>query len=133
MWTPPMCSHDRSKQWWRPQAACLRFHWCSYNFINCSITIPEQIRTEKCSDTCQHKIKCVLTFIKNDLTLVIILAQIFVRSSCDLYRSTPKVLGKCQMSDCYFMRCILTSTWHIHIYINNTDDMCESGALHFSL
>ena len=30
----------------------------------------EKIRAEICSDTCQHKIKCVLTFIKNDLTLV---------------------------------------------------------------
>ena len=29
-----------------------------------------EIRTEKCSDTCQHNIKFVLTFTKNDLTLV---------------------------------------------------------------
>ena len=29
-----------------------------------------EIRTEKCSDICQHKIKVVLTFTKNDLTLV---------------------------------------------------------------
>ena len=29
-----------------------------------------EIKTNKCSDTCQYKIKFVLTFIKNDLTLV---------------------------------------------------------------
>ena len=29
-----------------------------------------EIRTEKCSDTCQHNIRFVLTFTKNDLTLV---------------------------------------------------------------
>ena len=28
------------------------------------------IRSEKCSDTCQYKIKFVLTFAKNDQTLV---------------------------------------------------------------
>ena len=30
-----------------------------------------EIRTVKCSDTCQHNIKLVLTFTKNDLTLVL--------------------------------------------------------------
>ena len=35
------------------------------------VTIPEhEIRTEKCSDACQHKIKFVLTFSGNDQTLV---------------------------------------------------------------
>ena len=29
-----------------------------------------EIRSEKCSDTCQHKIKFVLAFAKSDLTLV---------------------------------------------------------------
>ena len=29
-----------------------------------------EIRTEKCSDTCQPNIKFVLTFTKNDLTLI---------------------------------------------------------------
>ena len=29
-----------------------------------------EIRTEKCSDTCQHKIKFVLTFSRNDQTLI---------------------------------------------------------------
>ena len=29
-----------------------------------------EIRTEKCLDTCHHKMKFVLTFTKNDLTLV---------------------------------------------------------------
>ena len=61
-------------------------------------------RTEKCSDICQHTIKLVLTFTKNDQTLVEIctVALYFVRLNWDLYRSTLKVLGKCLMSDCYF-------------------------------
>ena len=29
-----------------------------------------EIRAEKCSDTCQHKMKFVLTFSKNDMTIV---------------------------------------------------------------
>ena len=29
-----------------------------------------EIRTDKCLDTCHHKMKLVLTFTKNDLTLV---------------------------------------------------------------
>ena len=32
-------------------------------------TSDHEIRTEKCSDTCQHKIKCALTFSGNDRTL----------------------------------------------------------------
>ena len=32
--------------------------------------IEHEIRTEKCSDTCQHKIKFALTFSRNDQTLV---------------------------------------------------------------
>ena len=34
------------------------------------------VRTEKCSDTCQHNIKFVLTFAKKDLTL----AETYARS-----------------------------------------------------
>ena len=66
---------------------------------------------EKCPDTCQRKIKFTLAFTKNNLTLVEIyaitlnLAQTCVRLDWELYRSTPKVFGKCQMSDCYFMLC----------------------------
>ena len=79
-----------------------------------------EIRTEKCSDMCHHhKMKFVLIFNKNDLTLVEInvikiLAWTLVRSKLksyrskwELYRPTPKVFGKCQMSDCYFMLCIV--------------------------
>ena len=67
-----------------------------------------EIRTENV-ETHQHKIKFVLKFVKSDQTLVeiyvlehYVLAQAFVS---DLYRSIPKVLGKCLMSDCYFMLC----------------------------
>jgi len=63
--------------------------------------------TEKYLDTCQCKIKFVLTFAKNDYALVeictvvlYILTWTLVRSNWDLYRSTPKVLGKYKISDC---------------------------------
>ena len=42
--------------------------------LYCSYTPELEIRTEKCSDTCQYNIKFVLTFTKNDLTLVEIYA-----------------------------------------------------------
>ena len=34
------------------------------------VSAEHEIRTEKCSDTCHHKMKFVLAFTKNDLTLV---------------------------------------------------------------
>ena len=61
---------------------------------------------KKCSDTCQHKTKFVLTLIKTDLTLVEIYAvpldffglDTYVRLKCKLYRSAPKALGKFKIS-----------------------------------
>ena len=38
--------------------------------VNHIISPEHEIRNEKCLDTCQHKIKFVLTFAKNNLTLV---------------------------------------------------------------
>ena len=39
------------------------------------MTAEHDIRTEKCLDICQHKIKFVLTFAKNDQTLVEIFTE----------------------------------------------------------
>ena len=66
----------------------------------------DEIRTEKCSDIRQHKIKFVLTFSKYDQTLVEICTVAWLGHLSDqtgICRSTLKVLGKCQLSDCYFM------------------------------
>ena len=60
---------------------------------------------------CQQKIQFVLTFTQNDLTLVEIYTVVlhFGLDTCQiklgLYRSTPKVLGKCHVSCCYVMLC----------------------------
>ena len=67
-----------------------------------------EIRTEKCSDTCHHKMKFVLTFTKNDLTLLEIKLN-FGSDTCQIkvkiVQVNTKVLGKCHLSDCYFMLC----------------------------
>ena len=69
-----------------------------------------EIRTEKCLDTCQHKIKFVLTFAKNDLTLVEIstVALYYGSDICQtklgFVQVNPKSAQKMSMtSDCYFM------------------------------
>ena len=88
-----------------------------------------EMRTEKCSDMCQHKIKFVLTFAKNDLTLVdtyvycsIILWLRYLPDQSDLYRSTPIVLENVTCLT-YFILCV-----YIHVYMyaraykRNTDN-----------
>ena len=72
---------------------------------------------------------------KNDQTLVEIcnvafmLARTFVRSNWDLYRSIPKVLGKCQMSDCYFIAtlCVVLCTSLIFIHIHRENNTSHSN------
>ena len=72
-----------------------------------------EIRTEKCLDVCQHNIKFVLTFTKNDLTLVETYAYIalnnFDSDTCQIkvgiVHVNTKVVEKCQMSNCHFMLC----------------------------
>ena len=39
-------------------------------YIHFIVCTEHEIRTEKYSDTCQHKIKCALTFSRNEQTLV---------------------------------------------------------------
>ena len=67
-----------------------------------------EIRTENCSDTCQHKDKIFLTFTKNDLTLIDIYAITFGRMSDQSANCTGQhqKCSKSQMSDCYFVLCI---------------------------
>ena len=82
--------------------------WIFRQFTVVYIT-EHEISTEKCFDICWYKIKFALAFAEW-LTLVenvyCILAPTFARLNWNVYRSTPKVLRKCQMSDCYFMLCI---------------------------
>ena len=58
-----------------------------------------EIRTVKCSDTCQHMIKFVLTFAKNDQMLVEIctVALYFGSDKCQIKLGQPKSTWK--MSD----------------------------------
>ena len=62
-----------------------------------------EIRTEKCSDTCQHNIKFVLTFTKNDLTLVetYTITLKFGLDTCQIKVGIVQVNAKCgrKMSD----------------------------------
>ena len=44
--------------------------------LHAQIDTELEIRSEKCSDTCQYKIKFALTFAKSDLTLVEIYAVV---------------------------------------------------------
>ena len=46
--------------------------------------VKHDIRSEECSDTCQHKIKFVLTFAKNDQTLVEIICIVGLNFSPDI-------------------------------------------------
>ena len=90
--------------------------------------------TEKCSDTCQHKIKFVLTFTKNDLTLVEIsvmgldfCSDVYVRSR-ELYRSTSKnskVLGNVRCPTVYILIIVIISKQHTHThtYMHYTQDI----------
>ena len=72
-----------------------------------SYNTPEhETRTGKCSDTCQHNIKFVLIFTKNDLTLVetYAIALNFGLDTCQIKVRIAQVNTKiCQTSRCYFM------------------------------
>ena len=56
-----------------------------------------EIRAEKCSDTCHHKMKFVLTFTKNDLTLVEInaITLSFGSDTCQIKVGIVQVSTKC--------------------------------------
>ena len=83
-----------------------------------------EIRAEKCSDTCHHKMKFVLTFTKNDLTLVKINAITlnFDSDTCQIKVGIVQVSTKSaqKMSDIP----LLFHALHVHWYF--VHEICKS-------
>ena len=78
------------------------------------IAVELEIRTENCSDTCQHNIRFVLTFYQT-LVETYAVALNFGSDMCQIkvriVQVNTKSGGKCQMFDCYvliFMLCKYT-------------------------
>ena len=74
---PPVGSGGGSAVLYRAQQTFNKLYYTTNNHNTIhymlklfTLATGHEIRSEKCSDTCQHKIKLVLTFLRNDQMLV---------------------------------------------------------------